>query len=231
MSHTIHRQLADRYAGDGGLTEVKVARFVVDVVVGRQFIEIQLGSFHKIRPKLEHLCRLGPTVLVFPIAREKRIIKLAPDSDAEQSRRRSPRRGSVLDITPELPWICDLIPNGNFAVDVVLTREDEYRRDCRRGRHWRRKYEIINRELLSVVRTVRLDQPADYLRLLPRRLRQPVTNRSLAGRLGRHRRIAQTLTSSLRKMGAIEAAGRTGEGIYYVTVAQPSAPRCGTRKR
>jgi hypothetical protein len=231
MSHTIHRQLAERYAGDTGLTEVKVARFVVDVVVDGRFVEVQLGSFHKISRKLQRLCEVGPTLLVFPVAREKRIVKLEPGSDAERSRRRSPRRGSALDIIPELPWICDLIPRESFAVDVVLTREDEYRRDCRRGRHWRRKYEIVDRELLSVVRTVRLEQPTDYLRLLPRRLRQPFTNTSLAPRLGRHRRIARTLTSSLRKMGVVEPAGRTPEGIRYVIVEQPPVPRGGARAR
>ena len=216
MSHTIHQQLAERYAGDGGLTEVRVARFVVDAVVDGRFVEIQLGSFHKIRRKLERLCALGPTTLVFPVPREKRIIKLEPGSDAEKSRRRSPRRGSALDIIPELPSIRELIPNNSFAIDLILTREDEYRRDCRRGRHWRRKYEIIDRELRGVVRSVRFECPRDYLRLLPRRLKQQFTSKHLAHRLARHPRIAQSLTYSLREIGVLEPVGRTAEGVQYV---------------
>jgi len=231
MSHTIHRQLAERYAGDSGLTEVRVARFVVDAVVDGRFVEVQLGSFHRISRKLERLCALGPTTLVFPVAREKRIIKLEPDSDAEKSRRRSPKRGSPLDIIPELPSIRDLISSDNFAIDLILTREDEYRRDCRRGRHWRRKYEIVDRELRGVVRTVRLEAPKDYLRLLPRRLKQPFTSRHLAHRLARHPHIAQSLTYSLRESGVIEAVGRTAEGVQYVIAEQPCILPSGTPER
>ena len=71
----------------------------------------------------------------------------------------------------------------------------------------------------------------DYVRLLPRPLEQPFTNKSLAPRLHRHRRIAQMLTSTLCKIGALEAVARSREGIHYrvAEAYRPLTRRSGAR--
>jgi len=218
MPHTIHRQLAERYAGDEGLVEVPVARYVVDAVsTNGEFVEIQTHSFHKVKEKAEYLCDIGRVVLVCPVAYERVIVKLGDGSDDVKSRRRSPRRGTPKDIIPELRWIPDLLSNDSFAIHVVLTREEETRRDVRRGRHWRRRYEVLDRSLSRVVRTVRFEEPRDYLKLLPLRLRQPFTSRRVAEGLKIHLSDAQGLTYALRETGVIRRVGRIAEGVQYVT--------------
>ncbi|HJN18862.1 MAG TPA: hypothetical protein QGH10_25405 [Armatimonadota bacterium] len=218
MPHSIHRQLAERYAGDPGLVEVKVARYVVDAVSdGGEFIEIQTHGFHKLKSKLERLLEMGRVVLVFPTAYERQIVKLEDDSDEIRSQRRSPKRGSRADIIRELRGIAHIMEREDFSVHIVVTRERELRRDCVGGRHWRRKYEVIDRCLESVVRTERYETPQDYRRFIPNDLKRPFTNKSLARRLKTRPGNAQILTSLLRKMGVIESIGRTKEGLQYVT--------------
>ena len=218
MPHSIHRQLAARYAGDPGLTEVKVARYVVDAVsAAGEFIEIQTHGLHKLRPKLEKLLEVGRVVIVYPTAYERLIVKLEDESDDVRSQRRSPKRGSRCDIIRELPRITPLLFHENLSLHIVLTREHESRRDVERGRYWRKKFQVIDRELQSVVRTERYDVPSDFRRFIPGDLKQPFTNKSLAKRLRIRHQNAQMLTNLLKKLGVLEPVGRIKEGLQYVT--------------
>src|SRR6266481_5436648 len=53
METTLHRQLKEHYsAAVGGLVEQRVGRYRIDVVIGRELVEIQLASLSAIRGKV-----------------------------------------------------------------------------------------------------------------------------------------------------------------------------------
>ena len=104
----LHASLKKWYAQPGDRFEVAVEGFVVDIVRDELLLEIQTGSFASIRSKLTNLVRSHQIRLIYPIAREKWIVKLAKDGSSGVPRRKSPKRGRVEDLF----WEMVSIPEG-----------------------------------------------------------------------------------------------------------------------
>ncbi len=214
---SLHAALKAWYAGEDAETEVPVDGYIVDVVRGEQLIEIQTASFASIKPKLQALAATHRVLLVYPIAWEKWIVRLPGEGAPvpERARRKSPRRGSALDLFSELVSFPDLVMNPNFSVEIVFTREDELRHyDKRRG--WRRKGWVIeDRELLDVVECRRLRRPDDFVPLIPETLPRRFTTADVAQAVGRARRFGQQMAYCLREMGLITQVGHRNRSILY----------------
>ena len=91
--------------------------------------EIQTGGFAPLKRKLATLIESHQVVLVHPIAAVRYIVKLPEEEDGQASRRKSPKRSSAAHIVEELVSIPHLLKHPNFAVEVVLSEEDEIRID------------------------------------------------------------------------------------------------------
>ena len=214
---SLHAALKAWYAGGDGQLEVPVDGYIVDVVRDGTLIEIQTGSFSSIKQKLTALTERHEVLLVYPVAREKWVVRLpgngAPIS--ERARRKSPRRGTALDLFAELVSFPALVADPNFAVEVVFTREDEVRiYDRRRG--WRRKgWVVADRELLEVVDLRRFVCSADFAPLIPEALPQQFTTWDMARATGRSRRFGGQMTYCLREMGLIERVGHRQRSVLY----------------
>ena len=76
---SLHSALKAWYARAGDQLEVKVDGFHIDIVRGKALIEIQTTNFSSQKRKLNTLIEKHPVRLVFPIAQEKWIIRLAED--------------------------------------------------------------------------------------------------------------------------------------------------------
>jgi len=116
----LHAALKEWYAEPGDRVEVEIDGFFVDLVRGDLLIEIQTGGFSGIKRKLLALTEAHPLRLVYPIAREKWIVKLDEDGRRRLSRRKSPKRGQVEDVFAELVSFPRLITRPNFSLDVLL---------------------------------------------------------------------------------------------------------------
>ena len=75
----LHAALKEWYRQPGDRFEVCVDGFVVDIVRGPVLVEIQTRNFAAIKRKLAKLAVHNPVRLVYPIARDKWIVKLAED--------------------------------------------------------------------------------------------------------------------------------------------------------
>ncbi len=170
-----------------------------------------------IKQKLQALSEAHQVLLVYPIAREKWVVRLPGEGApvAVRSRRKSPRRGSVLDLFPELVSFPGLVTNANFAVEIAFTQEDELRRyDKRRG--WRRHGWVPDdRELLDVVECRRFGGPGDFAPLIPDGLPRQFTTADVARATGRARRFGQQMAYCLREMGLIDAVGFRSRSVLY----------------
>ena len=212
----LHASLKDWYAQPGDRHEVLVDGFVVDIVRGDHLIEIQTRNFAAISRKVGALVARHRVRLVYPVAREKWIVKLGEDGETPLSRRKSPRRGTFEDVFRELVSIPDLLVEPGFSLEVLLTQEDEIRR-FDRSRGWHRKgWVVCERRLLHVVGRRLLMSPADAGAFLPVDLREPFTTADLAEAIARPRRLAQRMAYCLRRMGAIVPEGKRGNAILYV---------------
>jgi hypothetical protein len=189
----LHAALKTWYARPDDSFEVSVDGFIVDIVRGDLLVEIQTGNFAAIRRKLAGLTARHPVRLVYPIAREKWIVKLARDGHRRLSRRKSPKRGAFEHVFEELVSFPQLLSKPNFSIDVLLIQEEEIRRhDGKRG--WRRKGWVTHeRRLLQVVDRRLFETPADMGILVPAALAEPFTTSDLAAAIAKPRRLAQKM--------------------------------------
>jgi hypothetical protein len=215
----LHVALKRWYARPDDQLEVPVDGFIIDIVRDDLLIEIQTRNFAAIKRKLTRLTEHHPVRLVYPIAHEKWIVKLAQDAHAQPSRRKSPKRGALEHLFEELVSFPQLLNKPSFSLEVLLIQEEETRRhDGRRG--WRRKGWVTHqRKLLQVVGRRLFETPADIAALVPPSLNDPFTTSDLAVAIAKPRRLAQKMAYCLREMRAIAPLGKRGNAILYARCA------------
>ncbi|TAK00527.1 MAG: hypothetical protein EPO36_08305 [Chloroflexota bacterium] len=215
---SLHAELKARYAAaiPGARIEAVMDGFVVDVAGPGEIVEIQTGSFSSARRKLERLVASHRVALIHPIAIEKWLVSV-DGSGALLGRRRSPRRGLALDLFDELVSIPGLIAAPNFRIELVLTREEEIRGPIAEGVRYRypRTWRRLDRRLLDVIETLRVDSPADLLDLLPAGMPEPFTTADLVAATGRSRRLAMRVAYCLEKCGALVRDAPRGRHAAY----------------
>jgi hypothetical protein len=211
----LHAALKTLLAKPSDNLEVEVKGYVVDILRDDLIIEIQTGSFSKIRKKLINLLDQHSVRLVYPIPRKKWIVKVEGDGETRISRRKSPKRGAVEDIFTELVSFPYLIKETNFCIEVLLTQEEEFRKH-EPNRAWRRKGWVTQeRRLLEVVDRHLLCNPLDFAALLPESIQDEFTSTDLAHATNQRRRLAGQMAYCLREMEVIKVVGKRGRAYLY----------------
>ena len=201
----------------GDEIEAKVENFVVDIIRGKLLIEIQTGNFSTIKKKLIKLLLNNQVRLVYPIAELKWIVHVSKSGEFVR-RRKSPKKGKLIDLFYELVHTPGLIRDRNFSLEVLLIEEEELR--CNDGRgSWRRRGASVNdRKLLNVFDRVVFEDSQDFYEFLPKEVDKYFTNKILASKLGISIKLAQKITYCLRKMDVISITGKkSNELLFQVT--------------
>ena len=215
----LHASLKEWYARPGDRFEVTVDGFVIDIVRDGLLLEVQTSSFASIKSKLMDLVCARRVRLIYPVAQEKWIVKLAKDNRGRETRRKSPKRGRVEDLFWEMVSFPQLLANPHFSLEVLLIREEEVWR-YEGKRKWRRRGWVIEeRRLLEVVNRRLFEQPADWRALLPESLGESFTTKDLATAMGIRRHLAQKMAYCLRKVRVIELIGKRGRANSYGVAA------------
>jgi hypothetical protein len=217
----LHASLKQWCARPGDLMEVPVDGFTVDIVRGDLLIEIQTANLWSIKRKLAKLSKQHSVRLIYPIAREKWIVRQSKNGRRVLGRRKSPKRGTVEFLFEELVSVAELFTRPSFSLQILLIQEEQVRHPDK-TRNWRRKgWGTHERRLLQVVDQRLFVTPEDMLALVPETLSEPFTSTDLAEVTGLPLWLAQKMTYCLRIMGAIMASGKRGRSILYVRSAAP----------
>ena len=210
---SLHRALKALYAGPGSLSEQLIDGYVVDVLIGQRIIEIHTGGFSQLKRKLPRLLENHSVTLVHPIAQDRFIIK--PGADGAATRRKSPKHGSVFGIFAGLTSFPMLLAHPHFALEVVITVEEEVRLpDPRRNRR-RGGWTAIDRRLVEVLETHRIESMGDLFAMLDADLPQALTTADLAAAMRAPRRLGQQAAFCLREAGILEICGKAGNALVY----------------
>ena len=193
----------------GDRLEVPVGRFVIDLVrVDGELVEVQTGGFSALGSKLDALLDEYRFRIVYPVAAERRIVRVDERGEVI-SLRRSPKRAGVVEVFDKLVAFPSLLTHPHLTVEVLLLREDHLRAD-RAVRARRRTRDPGQRRLVDVLDRVELRGPDDVVRWLPALPPVPFSTRELASLLGCSVLLAQRTVYCLRMIGIIEAAGKRG---------------------
>ena len=210
----LHAAVKDLLARPGDRAEVKVDRFVIDLVrADGELLEVQTGGFTPLGPKLDALLDTHRMRIVHPIAARRRIVRV--DAQGEVlSTRRSPVRGGPLAIFDRLVTFPSLLAHPNLVIELLLCSEDHVRApEPLRGRRFLR--DPGERRLREIVDRIELTRPEDALALAGPPPADPFTNRDLADALGCEARLAERVTYCLRHLGLIEASGKRGRATLF----------------
>jgi hypothetical protein len=211
----LHAALKEWYGRPDDRLEVPVDGYIIDILRGDLLIEIQTGNFSPLRKKLSDLVERHPVRLVYPITGEKWIVKAPRNKRGSMERRKSPKRGDILELFEELVSFPELLCHQNFSLDVLLIQEEEVRR-YRGRRGWRRKEWVTQeRRLLGVLQRRLVERPADIIAFLPTGLPRRFTTADIASALNRPLWVAQKMAYCLRKMGLIDLVGKRDRSNLY----------------
>jgi len=213
--YSLHSDIKAWYSVLGDKLEVKVRDgFVIDVLREDLLIEIQTRNFSAIKKKLYKLVVNNRVRLVYPIAKHKWIVYVTKSGEIVR-RRKSPKRGKLIDLFVELVHLSSIVKRENFSFEVLLIEEEELR--CNDGNgSWKRKgVSIKDRRLLRVCDRVVFENSLGFLKFLPFELDESFTNKLLAKKLGVPIRLAQKITYCLRKMDLISLVGKKSKEYLF----------------
>ena len=212
--YSLHAEIKNWYSGIRDEIEVKVDNYIIDVVKDGLLIEIQTKNLSVIKKKLVKLLLTNRVRLVYPIAKVKWIVYVSKLGEFVK-KRKSPKKGKLVDLFIEMVHIPELVNYENFSFEVLLIEEAELR--CNDGKgNWRRKgVSIKDRKLLNVLDRVVFEDKNDFLKFLPDNLDDSFTNRVLAKELGVSIRLAQKITYCLRKMNVLIIDGKKKRELLF----------------
>jgi hypothetical protein len=219
----LHAAIKALLAQPGDRFEVPVGRFVIDLVrADGELVEVQTGGFTPLGRKLDALLDAHRIRIVYPVAAERRILRVAADGEVT-SARRSPRRAELVEVFDKLVAFPSLMSHPHLTVEVLLLREDHVRAEhiVRSGR---RRRDPGQRRLVEVLDRIELREPGDFLRSLPALPGQPFSTREFASLVGCAEPLAQRAIYCLRMMGLIQPAGRRGRAPLHCA-SRPSTSR------
>lgn len=229
METTLHRQLKQLYTDTRSRQEVPLDNYRIDVVRGDVLVEVQLGSIAAIRDKLHKLLVDHCVLVVKPIIARKHLVKLDGPDGTPVSRRRSPKRGKLMDLFDELVYCTRLFPHPNLCIDVPLIEMEElrYPGHGRRRRHRENDFQIQDQRLLKVESIHRFATAADLRKLIPSTLPATFHTGQLAQALGQSRETAQQIAYCFRHMKITRKVGKEGNAILY----RFQTPAAGKRRQ
>ena len=212
--YSLHSEIKNWYMVSGDELEVKVEGFIIDIVRGKLLIEIQTGNFSVVKKKLIKLLLNNQVRLVYPIAKLKWIVHISRSGNFVR-RRKSPKKGKLIDLFYELVHTPSLIKDRNFSIEVLLIEEEELRCNDGRGSWRRRGVSVKDRKLLKVFDRIVFEDSRDFQAFLPKELDGYFTNKVLALKRGISIKLAQKITYCLRKMGAISIADKKRNELLF----------------
>lgn len=213
----LHAALKEAFARPGDRTEVAVERWVIDLVrADGELVEIQTGGFGPLGPKLDALLDRYRVRIIHPIAVRRRIVRVGEHGEV-LSAKRSPRRGTGLDLFDRLVALPTMLAHPNLTLELVLCAEDHVRApEPRRSRSGRRTVDPGERRLIAIDGRLVLERPADLPALLPTgALDGTFTTRELSERVACTRNLAQRIVYCLRALELIERTGDPGRAPVY----------------
>lgn len=220
---TMHAVFKNFYEPDENHQEIKVGRFVADILREDEIIEVQTRSFNAIRKKLDVFLEQYPVTIVYPIVHTKWIIWIDEQTGEITNKRKSPKSGSFYDAFFELYKIKPYLTNKNLHICLTLVDAEEYRLLNGWNSTKKRGSTRYDRIPTKLVDELYIGGSDDYLCLIPDSLPEQFTARDYALAAKINIRYAQTAMNIFSHIGCIKKIGKSGRSYLY-TAAKKAMP-------
>ncbi len=213
----VHLTLKYYLEPDESAHEVKVGRYTADIFRKEtgEILEIQTRAFERLKKKLEAFVPKYPVTVVFPCVRTKYLAWVDPETGEISKRRRSPRKGQIQDVLPELYRLGEdlFLPRLTLMILMMDVEEDRlldgWSHDKKRGSH------RMERLPLSIEEPVILSDIKEFAVFLPEGLPETFTRETLMKALHLQGRKGGNAITVLERTGVIERIGKEGRKLLF----------------
>jgi len=213
--HTIFKEL---FCADAQYHEVALegTRYVADIKMGNEIIEIQTGALAPMRKKISYyLEKTDCTVtVVHPVAVKRQTVWIDPATREIAHRTRPTVAGRDRDLLAELFPLRDLFPHPRLSFHLLYIEAVDFRILSPRGTRGRgaRRYERIPTALLG---EESFCEARDFVRFLPDTLPAHFTVKDFSAATGIRGVDAYSAVRVLCSLGLIEEAAPIGRAMAF----------------
>lgn len=211
----LHRILKLAVEPNEAFHEQKVLGSVADIKNGQRIIEIQTRAFERLLPKLRKFLSEYSVEIIYPIARQKRLHWMDPETGEISPPRKSPKKGRISDAFFELYKIRALLGHENLSVRLVLLDMEEYKYKNGYGKEKKRGAARIERIPTAFCEEVVLSSRENYRIFLPETLPTEFTAKQYAKAIGQKPRYSYLGLRILKDCFGLISHVRT-EGREYI---------------
>ncbi|MDR0903548.1 MAG: hypothetical protein LBM59_02835 [Ruminococcus sp.] len=200
---SVHAYLKKRFEEHTDSHEIKVGRYVADIVGEHGIIEIQTGAFEKLNKKLEAFLAATEVTVVYPVIVKTTII------NAETGRRySSPKKQNIYSFLNEAYKIREHLQNVNLKFILVLLTVTEIRSG--KGRTAVK----ISKTPEGILEEIRLNELSDW-HIFTDSLPETFTQADFFSHTKLNRRDAWCGLTALISAGLINEIGKKGNTKLY----------------
>ena len=213
---TVHAVLKKYLVPNEKCHEIKCGKYVADILIDGEIMEIQTANFNRLRAKLEEFLKDKEVTIVYPIPHVKWLIWIDEETGELSKKRRSPKKGSYYEVFYELYKIKMFLDRPNLHFRLILMDVEEYRLlngyslDKKRGSH---RYDRIPVEL---VEDKLLNSKEDFKELVPKELKEPFTVKMFQKATRLSLKKAGVAVNVLAHLGLIKQVGKEKNAYLYV---------------
>ncbi len=220
---TLHSVLKHYFMPHSDGQEIRLGRYVADVVGEDGIVEIQTQSFHLLKKKLAALLDCGRVTVVYPIPKTKWLCWIDEETGEVTKRRKSPKTGSPCEAFYELYKLKPLLSHPNLRLCLTLLELTEYRHLNGWSHDKKRGSTRCDRIPSALLEQIHIGSPREYEKLLPPGLPPAFTTKDFAKAAGIPPRRSQTALNVLLHLGTVRRTGKSGR-LYLYERSEPPVP-------
>ena len=212
---TLHAVLKNYYEPDSQRHELKVGKYVADIVGQDGIIEIQTKQLFRMKEKIRAFLAVSSVTVVYPVIKERFVVWRNAKTGDVTGKRKSPKHQNIYYAMEELYSLREFLPDPGFRFTVpVLSAEDykDFNLDINGRKTDIRRYDCIPTDLLE---EESFTCPADYVKLIPNGLPDVFSSDDFAKKAGIRRSLAGTVLNILFGIGIVARVGRDKKGWIY----------------
>ncbi len=212
---TLHAVLKNFYEPDISCHEIKIGRFVADILHENQVVEIQTRNFNSMRKKLDNFLKLYTVTIVYPIVYTKWLYWIDETTGEISSKRKSPKRGCFYDAFYELYKIKTYLSNPRLHICLTLVDAEEYRILNGWSKDKKKGATRFDRIPVGLVDELYINSIDGYLQLIPDTLPVQFGTKDYAKHTHTSIKNAQLALNIFKYIGIIEHTGKDGRSFLY----------------
>lgn len=211
----LHLILKRYFEPDPAYHEIRCAGFIADILRDGHITEIESNSLTGLHGKLDAYLPEYTVDLVYPLAENRYVTWIDPETGSMTKKRRSPKKATVYDAIAECIRLRDYLNSPGLRILAVFLDVEEYRmldgwsRDRKRGSH---RYERIP---LEMNRIVVLADKASFAVWIPEDCPDPCTVRVFAKTAHLSCDRARTVLHVFEAAGVVEMCGKRGRELLF----------------